>query len=477
VRSTIASTTKSGVKYEPLLCRAVARHERQRAVALAEPVLQEALVDRAHVAHREVAVVHGLAIHAIEAVEGGGEQPVGHRASLEPGVASGREEAAVVLRDAEGRLARVDHPEERAQIVVEVVRARGEHPAPVDVGREPRALAPQAVVEVVRIGDREQFPGLRVQAEEQPVEQHEGVVERGAERLGRPFLLAEQSLRDERDRGEDLLLERAPDPDGARVALGQDTVQEGSPVRVPSEGRRGEERREVPEEGGVRVLDERDEVNLEGRPLQQVAVGRVEPPQAAVGQDAPSAAGDEHVVDDLPDGVLGVAAAPAGVERPVEPLGVGDRDGVPVPPSGVGELGIRPHGVVQEQRVVGLPSPASGPQAGLHREGEAQPLEDRLDEALLRLRLVGGREAGPLGLPERSEVGQHRGCVQVGEARHVAEPLLQEVVREELEVGEGPERELELARARRHPADQSNSRSWSGRPARLGGPANAMRCS
>ena len=95
---------------------------------------------------------------------------------------SGREESAVVLRDAEIVVALIDDPKQSSEVVVKVIRAAAEAPPAIEILGQPLLLTAQAVLEVVRVVDRQQAARLSVEAEEQAIEQHERVVEGVRER-------------------------------------------------------------------------------------------------------------------------------------------------------------------------------------------------------------------------------------------------------------------------------------------------------
>ena len=202
------------------------RGERERTVALLEAMVEQPLVDRPQVPRGEVAVVDELATYAVEGIERRGQQVVGHRAALEPGVAPGREQAAVILGDPERVVSLVDDAKERPQVVVEVVGPAAEAPSPLEVRGEALLLAAQAVLEVVRILDRQQSAGLRVQAEEQPIEKHERVVERLGERGLDARFLTQEPLGHTRYRREDLSLDGRTDGNRPRAALREDPVEQ-----------------------------------------------------------------------------------------------------------------------------------------------------------------------------------------------------------------------------------------------------------
>ncbi len=300
------------------------------------------------------------------------------------------EEPAVVLVDTEVILALADHGEQRPQVAVEVVRAQAEDAAGVDVAGQLPALREQAVRTVVRVLHGQQPPGLRVEAEQQPIEEDQGVVEGDGQRLRRALVVAQQSLGDQGDGGEDLALQRVAHPHRVGAAVAEGPVEEAAAIDVLDEGRGGEERGEVGEGRRVVLLEQGDEIHLVARALDQIALRRIQAPQAAVGQDAPPALGDRDVVDDLRDGVVAVVASPpTAVERAIEPLGIGHRDREVVPGPALEPVGLRPPLVAEEERVIGLAPAGRRGQTCLDRVGEAQRREHRLDQPLLGLGLVG----------------------------------------------------------------------------------------
>lgn len=125
------------------------------------------------------------------------------------------------------------------------------------------------------------------------------------QRVDRAGLVPKKSLGDPGHRGEDLALEPGPDGDRARAALLECPVEERPSGSVGREGGGAEEGREVGERLEVVQLEQGDEVDLPVGALDEVALGTVETPDPPVGEDAPPPLGDEDVVDDLGNRIVG----------------------------------------------------------------------------------------------------------------------------------------------------------------------------
>lgn len=100
------------------------------------------------------------------------------------------EEPTVVLVDVERGIPAVDDPEERSQLVEEVVRPGAEDATVLDVLGELTTLASEAVGVVVNVADREETTIFGVEAEQHAVEDDERVVEGLRERLIGAFVVA-----------------------------------------------------------------------------------------------------------------------------------------------------------------------------------------------------------------------------------------------------------------------------------------------
>jgi len=178
----------------------------------------------------------------------------------------------------------------------------------IAIPRELLGLAAQAVVAVVRVVDREEAPPLGIEAEEQPVEEDQRVVEGGGQRVDRASCVSHQPLRNLRHRGEDLALESRPHGDRVRAALLERPVEERTPGHVGREGRGAEEGREIGKGLDVVLLEQGDEIDLPVGALDEIALGAVQAPDAAIGEDAPPPLRDQDVVDDLRDRIVGRGA-------------------------------------------------------------------------------------------------------------------------------------------------------------------------
>ena len=263
--------------------------DRARAVAHRLP-LQQPLVDRAELLDGHVAVVDEAPplarLGMAEVVDDRGHDRVRQADPVQQRSGVGGEEAAVVGRQADGGVAPIDQPAERRQVVAVVAGGGGEGVALVhaagDVVAHPLA---QPVVVVAGVVDGEQAPVLGVEQEEQPVEEDQRRLARLREI--RPLRVREGL----HELGEDPLEDHAGEVlrDLLLVApsLGQGRLDERAAL-ARDERLAAEEQVEGAQ--GVRIvgLEDRFQIGFE------VAAGAgpgavvVEPPDAAVAEDAPA---------------------------------------------------------------------------------------------------------------------------------------------------------------------------------------------
>ena len=141
--------------------------------------LEQALVDRAELLDGHVAVVDvaaaAVAPGVAEVVDDGRQHLVRQSTAFQQRCGSGREEAAVVGRQADRRVAPVDLAAERADVVVVFGREGGEGVAGGHaLGDIVAHRLAQAVVVVAAVVDRQQVAVLGVEQEEQAVEEDQG---------------------------------------------------------------------------------------------------------------------------------------------------------------------------------------------------------------------------------------------------------------------------------------------------------------
>ncbi len=377
-----------------------------RRLALGRLPLQQALVDRAQLLDGHVAVVDEAPALArcgvAEVVDDGGDDRVRQTDGFQQRGGFGREEAAVVGRQADGAVAPVDQPAERHQVVVVVAGDVGEGVSLVhaagDVVAHPLT---QPVVVVAGVVDGEQPPVLGVEQEEQPVEEDQRRLARlrqiflfrPRQRLHEPW---EDSLEDHAGKILRDLLLVAP-------SLGQGRLQESSAL-ARAEGVAAEQQVEGAQ--GVCVvglevagLEDRRQVGFE------IAAGAgpgavvVEAPEAAVREDAPAQAAVRNrlrrreVAQDLAVGraALHGVALIAVVERQAEALALLDQQRVPVALVGMAApAGARLVLGAGEQQEIGDVFVAG---RALLRQvvAPAQQLQDWADQLLLGDRFVGIR--------------------------------------------------------------------------------------
>ncbi len=335
----------------------------------------------------------------------------------------GGEEAAVVGRQADGGVALIDQPAERRQVVAVVAGGGGEGVALVhaagDVVAHPLA---QPVVVVAGVVDGEQAPVLGVEQEEQPVEEDQRRLPRLREI--RPLRVREGC----HELGEDPLEDHAGEVlrDLLLVApsLGQGRLDERAAL-ARDERLAAEEQVEGAQ--GVRIvgLEDRRQIGFE------VAAGAgpgavvVEPPDAAVCEDAPAQPPvrdrlrRRQVAQDLAVGrapLYGVVRV-AVVERQAEALALLDQQRVPEAFLGMAAAGGAPLllGAGEEQEVGDVL--VAGRALLRQVVVPAQQLQERADQLLLGDRLVGVRVAA-----ECVEAVDH-GAREVGEGLRLFDRL------------------------------------------------------
>ena len=271
---------------------------------------EQALVDGAELLDGHVAVVDeaaaGVAPGAAEVVDDGGEHVVGEADLFEHGRGLLGEEAAVVGREADGGVARVDLAAEGGDVVVVVGGDGGKGVAGGDAIVDVVANGfTQAVVVVAAVVDWQQVAVLGIEEEEEAVEEDEGgladVFQFGAAFAGEG---ADQGGVDfvEDGAGEvagDLFFVAAAFGDGVFEEAGQGAV-------LRAKGGAAEEEAEGAQAVGcVGGLESGVEVDFVVAAGAGEGAAVVEAPDAAVGEDAPADAavgvdvGGGEVAEDL----------------------------------------------------------------------------------------------------------------------------------------------------------------------------------
>ena len=442
---------------------AAAPHGDQRFGGDADLIFQQPLVDGAELAHAQRAIVNrliagetalvvGLAPPG-QIVERPDEVAVADELLLQEGVALRVEQAAVIAGHAqEGvqvAVVAVDDGEQLGQVAP---MPPGHRRLAIDgvvvhLPRRDLGQFTQAALDVGRVAHGQQAAALAKEEEQQPVEQQQAVAIDGVA-VGRvvgvqPVGRRGKETDDELFQGlVGVVAQVAFQGDGVGAAAAQHVVEAARAGRAGAESVLAEEDGEVVDHGqglplvgrgqGVEQIDLEEDVEL------VAGVALHEPPDAAVGDDAPMDAGRLQVVVDLEHGVVVVEGGRAGrllaqVDRPG--LDLTDGQGV----AGVFVGALVGHGgaagvVVGKENVVGLlDAPVEAGHGGLRLPDVAELAEDGLDPALLKLGLAIGRQLGLLLGIERPQKGQQAGRARLGllPDRLAAQNLLQIVIGEE----------------------------------------------
>jgi hypothetical protein len=214
----------------------------------------------------------------------------------------------------------------------------------------------------------------------------------------------------------------------------------------------------------ARAIEHLPEIDLEKVLRDRQGALEVEPPVAAVGEDAPAQAAGGHVVhpaqvaQHLRGGhaVLALAAGVLAIENPVPALRLDDAEPMPEAPPRIERRRVRLRFGAAEQQRVGNVVARLGRQVLLHRHvGPSDRLQQRPDELLLGLRLrrvlqlaEGGQERLDAGLDAREGA-----LVQSAPSGGASDPLDQEVAREKSTVEQASipprSRRDEVSRSRR----------------------------
>ena len=337
---------------------------------------------------------------------------------------AGVEEAAVVTRHTQTGVALVNATEESQQAVVPAagVGRVAYDQAAVYPFRELARHARQTLFPIGWIGDGQQAARLRVEHKKQLVEQAQAGLVNLSQALGGFRVDAKllPAVGDEAagDFGhhlvEDQLLELIADLTRVRGRTIHDALDERTALRVRHKGRPAEEEPEALERSDLAFFSSRASGGERGWRLKRgqhrsqvhfvelaggaAGLATVEAPHAAVGQDAPRAAGAYQVADHL---VARIAARFPGVaacgvllaERPAPILGLGNGQGAAVERVVVTLVRIRIilGRVIGEEGIVGPVDAAVLGVLGLRDETPAQRGQQRLDELVLSLRLIPGR--------------------------------------------------------------------------------------
>ena len=303
-----------------------------------------------------------------------------------------------------------DEGEQRCQMVVVAGGVGGEGVAvlgsPRDVVAHPFA---QAIVVIARIVDGEQPAVFGVQHEQQPVQKDQRRVadfRQVSRRLpgeGGHKPREHGVEHDVREVARDLLLVAAP--------LSERGFQKGGLRPIPQvEGIPAEQQVERAEGVFVAGSQQGRQVGLVVAAGARPGAGVIQPPNAAVGQDAPAQApvgdaiGGRQVSADLPVGGArpGLVGCVTSIEGQAEPLALFNQQSVPVAFFGVAAAGGAGLGFgVSEQQMVGDVFVARG---ALLRQvvDPAEQRQDRADQVLLGDRFVGAVVAA-----ERLEALRH----------------------------------------------------------------------
>ena len=407
--------------------------------------LEKPLVDGAEMLDGEIAEIDeapgGAVALAGEVVEQLAHRRVGWPRAHQQRRGGGREQAAVVRRQAQRGVARVDGPAECGEII----------PPPGERGRERARLvarlrrldaeAPQRVSRIARVAHRQEVAILGVKNEQQAIEQNQ----RGVPRLGPPARIRGLGLRVGLGKRGDQAGEHAVehrlgqgcgDPLLVAAALGQGGVEEGEAAGAGAiVSFAAKERQEGSEEverallalGGA--VEQRGQVEADEALRPAAGAVEVEAPGAPVRQQPPAdgavrgGLGKGEVAENLRGGRPARAAAP--VEGGIAGLVLHHHGGEAVAGGGIAQPGglVAARGGGEEQGVGDVVAPAA---CGLLRQVvPAQAVEHGADEGLLGGSLVGlrhCRQRPPEGA-QGTGLLRHLGGVQRPPFRRLAQPL------------------------------------------------------
>jgi len=328
--------------------------------------------------------------------------------------AGGVEQAAVVAGDAQAGIALVHAVKEGQQGVImgRGVEGVAEGQGFVQPLGGPLGQAGQALLVVAGVVHGQQVPRLGIEQKEELVEQAEGGGIDLVQTLPALLLDAELSAavghKAASDLGDylfkDQLLQLVADLAGVGGRTLVDALHKGAALGVAAKGVAPEKEPPAAEPVQLGVaglgivgqgIEDQAQVHLIELAGGAAHLTAVEPPDAAIGQDAPGDPRAHQVADHL---VAGVAAhlpgiAPADVllaqgAAPILGLGDGCRPAVEGIVLAQKPLGFGLDLVVQKESVIGPGDPAPAPSLGLDGVVPAQSLEQRFDEFFFGLGFV-----------------------------------------------------------------------------------------
>ena len=255
-------------------------------------LLQQPLVDRAELLDRHVAVVDEAApvggFSVAKVVDDRGDHRVGQAGPRQQRGGLVGEQAAVVGRQADGRVALVDElPQLHQAVVVGGGHGREGGAGSLPVGDIIAYRLAQAVVFVTGVVDGEQPAVLGVEHEQQPVEEDQRGIARLRQRY--PWRAGECGYKP----GEDLIEDHAGEVPRhlllVAAALGQCVLEKGGGGPLGA-GERVAAEQQVEGAQGVCVAsaEQLPEVGFEVAGGARAGALVVEPPHAAVGQEPPA---------------------------------------------------------------------------------------------------------------------------------------------------------------------------------------------
>ena len=370
----------------------------------------------------QVAVVNKLlgparrAKHAGELIERQLKLGIADDMVFKKRVAHRVKQATVEGGDLERRAARIDNPEEVAQLGPGAPGiSKQRDPAVETAGGLAHHRVEAVLIAVGRaLAQGQQLAGLGVQDKQQAVEDDQAARVDVAQRSRRRIQLimgdCEEALGEMAQRIKDLGLEALADATGVIHALAQHPIERQQIVNRRRKRRAAKESVEIEERRRLSGLNQILEVNLVEAILALDAVLMIEPPAPPIGQDAPGRPRVAHIKRNLVSGHTGqilVLAGGGNIELALPVLRI--TDGQRARQIRVGEhlalIGIERRRI-RVEKIIRLLGALRRSQRRLHLKGMTERLQHRAHQIALGLGLIGGRGEGG---ENRLDAGEYRG--------------------------------------------------------------------